>query len=106
MNVSGTDLCKKAVTRTLGLGAVLLFATAGPLATMSYAGDPEQPRPDATFQGLDQNKDGKLTAVEVKDNVELSRQWTEIDKDDNGAIDRAEFSAFEAMQKDQGDQYK
>jgi len=106
MNVSGIDVDKKAVTRTLGLCAALLFATAGPLATASYAGTPEQPKTDAAFQALDQNKDGKLTAVEVKGDAELSRQWTAIDKDDNGAIDQAEFSAFEAMQKEQGERHQ
>jgi len=103
MKVTGITLNKKAVTRTLGLCAALLFATAGPLATASYAADPEQATLDATFQGLDQDKDGKLTAVEVKGNAELSKRWTEIDKDDNGSIDEAEFSAFEAMQKGHGE---
>ena len=97
MKVTGTELNKKLVSWTVGTCAVLLCATAGPLATVSYAGTPEQPKADEAFQALDQNKDGKLTAVEVKDNVELSRRWTEIDKDDNGTVDQAEFSAFEAM---------
>ena len=97
MKVIGAELNKKVVTWTLGICAVLLCATAGPLATASYAAAPEQPKADAAFQALDQDKDGKLTAVEVKDNVELSRRWTEIDKDDNGTVDQAEFSAFEAM---------
>ena len=41
--------------------------------------------------------------------MELSRRWTEVDKDDNGTIDQAEFSAFEATlpqghQDEQGSQ--
>jgi len=103
MNLTGTDLDKKAVTRTLGLCAALLFATAGPLATMSFADETQPSQTEAAFQSLDQNKDGQLTAVEVKGNAELSRQWTAIDKDDNGSIDEAEFSAFEAMQKGHGE---
>jgi|GEM_PF-2440608 len=103
MKVTRTDLDKKAVTRTLGLCAALLFATAGPLATASFAGEAQPSQTDAAFQGLDQNKDGQLTAVEVKGNAELSKRWTEIDKDDNGSIDQAEFSAFEAMEKAKGE---
>jgi len=103
MKLTGTDLDKKAVTRTLGLCAALLFATAGPLATASFADEAQPSQMDAAFQSLDQNKDGQLTAVEVKGNAELSRQWTAIDKDDNGSIDEAEFSAFEAMQKGHGE---
>ena len=98
MKVSKRSSGKTTLTTMLGLSAILLAATAGPLAAVSYAADPVLPKPDAAFQALDQNKDGKLTATEVKGNVELSRRWTEIDKDKNGSIDQAEFSAFEAMQ--------
>jgi hypothetical protein len=105
MKVNGYNPRKNTLTRMLGLSAVMLAVTAGPLAAVSYAADPESSKPDAAFQALDQNKDGKLTAVEVRNNVELSRRWTEIDKDDSGTIDQGEFSAFEAMQqKDQGHQ--
>jgi hypothetical protein len=99
MKVTEHDRGKTTTTRMLGLSAALLVATAGPLATASCAAEPGQPKPDAAFQALDQNKDGKLTAVEVTSNMELSRWWTEIDKDDSGTIDQAEFSAFEAMQQ-------
>jgi hypothetical protein len=105
MNVNRNNHGKKTITTMLGLSAMLLVGTAGPLVTASYAGDREQPEPGAAFQALDQNKDGKLTAVEAKSHVELSRRWTEIDKDNSGAVDQAEFSAFEAMQeKEQGQQ--
>lgn len=105
MNLSEFKPVKNTIATTLGLSAALLVATAGPLVTASYSAEPEQAKPDAAFQALDQNKDGKLTAVEVRSNPELSRRWTEVDKDNSGAIDQAEFSAFEAMQqKDQGHQ--
>jgi Ca2+-binding EF-hand superfamily protein len=94
MKVNGTELNNRVLTWTLGLCAVLLSAMAGPLA---YAGAPEQAKADVAFQALDQDKDGKLTAIEAKGNVELGRRWTEIDQDDNGTIDEVEFSAFEAM---------
>ena len=99
MNVNTYNPRRIAIARMLGLSAGFLVVTAMPWVTVSYAAGPEQAKPDASFQVLDQNKDGKLTAVEVKSNVELSRRWTEVDKDDNGAIDQAEFSAFEAMQQ-------
>ncbi|WP_428625442.1 hypothetical protein [Sedimenticola sp.] len=50
------------------------------------------------FDALDQNQDGQLTASEASRDAKLSENWTEVDKDANGAIDRAEFSAFESMQ--------
>ena len=101
MKASEHNSDNKGLTRMLGLSAVLLAATAGSLATTSYAADTAPPKVDAAFQALDQNKDGRLTALEAKSNVELSRQWTEIDKDKSGTIDQAEFSAFEAMQPKQ-----
>jgi Ca2+-binding EF-hand superfamily protein len=98
MKERGNNTGKESLTRMLGLSAVLLVVTASPLATASYADDAQQSEPSAAFLALDQNKDGKLTAVEVRTEPELSQRWTQIDKDENGAIDEAEFSAFEAMQ--------
>ncbi|MBI5463276.1 MAG: hypothetical protein HY941_13925 [Gammaproteobacteria bacterium] len=47
------------------------------------------------FNRLDTNKDGQLNAVEASEDDGLSSKWTEVDQDQNGVIDRAEFSAFE-----------
>lgn len=47
------------------------------------------------FDTLDKNQDGVLSAAEASDNKNLSTQWTTIDSDGSGSIDRAEFSAFE-----------
>jgi len=52
----------------------------------------------ADFGTLDANQDGSLSAEEAAADVELSTNWSDIDKDENGVIDQAEFSAFEDMQ--------
>ncbi len=51
------------------------------------------------FGTLDVNQDGTLSAEEAGANPELSQNWSEIDKDENGVIEEAEFSAFEGMQE-------
>jgi len=51
-----------------------------------------------SFDALDQNQDGQLTATEASQDKMLSKQWTAIDKDENGTIDRVEFSAFEMLE--------
>ncbi|MFT5722679.1 MAG: Ca2+-binding EF-hand superfamily protein [Motiliproteus sp.] len=51
----------------------------------------------SSFEALDQDQDGSLTAIEASQDRELSRQWTEIDQDESGSIDRVEFSAFETL---------
>lgn len=102
MKVTGNNTGMNTWAGMVGLSAALLVATAGPFATASYADDAQRPEPSAAFEALDQNKDGKLTAVEVRSEAELSRKWTEIDKDDSGTIDQAEFSAFEVMRRQPG----
>jgi hypothetical protein len=68
----------------LGLLGSLLLSTA------AFAG--------ADFSTLDANQDGSLSAEEAAVDVDLSSNWSDIDKDENGMIDQAEFSAFEEMQ--------
>jgi len=60
----------------------------------TYAGNMDT----AQFETLDQNQDGQLTAEEAAKDMTLSENWTSIDTNANGAIDQAEFSAFESMQ--------
>ena len=50
------------------------------------------------FGTLDTNQDGTLSADEAAADLELSKNWSAIDTDENGVIDEAEFSAFEGMQ--------
>ena len=65
------------------------------LSSAVFAADMEKP----DFYALDTNQDGTLSATEAAADPELSKNWSEIDKDENGAIDEAEFSAFEGMQQ-------
>lgn len=53
------------------------------------------------FEALDQNKDGQVNAEEASQDKMLSENWSTIDKDNSGTVDRAEFSAFEATVKDE-----
>lgn len=79
---------KSYLAMILGLFASLMLTTA------LYAGG--EMRPD--FGTLDTNQDGSLSADEAASDTELSKNWSEIDRDENGVIDQAEFSAFEEMQ--------
>ncbi|MEW8505907.1 MAG: hypothetical protein AB2598_04335 [Candidatus Thiodiazotropha sp.] len=49
------------------------------------------------FATLDANQDGSISAEEAAADPELSKNWSSIDKDENGMVDAAEFSAFEGM---------
>ncbi len=79
---------KSYLSMLLGLFASLMLSTA------VFAGEAT----GADFGTLDTNQDGSLSAEEAASNVELSANWSTIDKDENGVIDAAEFSAFEGMQ--------
>jgi hypothetical protein len=56
------------------------------------------------FGALDANQDGSLSAEEAASDPELSSNWSVIDADENGVIDEAEFSAFEATQTGTGEE--
>lgn len=64
------------------------------VATSAYAGA----RAEMSFEQLDTNKDGQLSAEEASYNLPLSKMWNKVDQDGSGAVDKAEFSAFEVMQ--------
>jgi hypothetical protein len=51
----------------------------------------------AGFGTLDTNQDGSLSPDEAASDSQLSKSWGDIDADENGAIDQAEFSAFEVL---------
>jgi hypothetical protein len=51
-----------------------------------------------TFNDLDTNQDGQVSAEEASQNPKLSEMWNKVDEDANGSIDSAEFSAFEMME--------
>lgn len=48
-----------------------------------------------SFQTLDADANGYISAGEATSNQALSTQWTTLDKDSNNQLDKAEFSAFE-----------
>jgi hypothetical protein len=77
---------KKYVAMSMGLVGSLMISTA------VFAAD---------FGALDANQDGSLSAEEAASDPDLSGNWSVIDSDENGVIDQAEFSAFEATM--QGD---
>lgn len=70
------------------------------LFTMTFAASHAADMNTVQFEALDQNQDGQLTAEEAARDATLSENWTTVDKDANGAIDQAEFSAFESMMGD------
>lgn len=53
----------------------------------------------ATFEQLDVNNDGQLSITEAGENTQLTTMWSTADVDQDGVVNRAEFSAFERLQK-------
>ncbi len=50
------------------------------------------------FSQLDADGNGALTANEAENSPELASQWKEYDENEDGRLNRAEFSAFEKTQ--------
>lgn len=73
------------LNKFFGLSGLLLLATFTVAEGQQATG----------FDKLDKNQDGVLSAAEASDSKNLSTQWTNVDSDGSGSIDRAEFSAFE-----------
>jgi hypothetical protein len=48
-----------------------------------------------TFEALDKNKDGKISAAEARKDETLSKLFSGLDGDKDGAISRAEFAAYD-----------
>lgn len=78
---------KSYMLKLMGLAGSLMLTTA------LYAGEGIQ----ADFSALDANQDGSISAEEAASDAQLSQNWSDIDADENGMIDPAEFSAFEVM---------
>lgn len=49
------------------------------------------------FKLLDVDGDGRISAAEANRDPQLSTVWDQIEKKEDGYIDRSEFSAFESM---------
>lgn len=67
-----------------------LFGALAMVGTGALAVDTEE-----GFRDLDQNDDGYVSVDETKDEELLSRYWYKFDENNDGALDTAEFSAFE-----------
>ncbi len=84
--------------RFIGLAAILAFASGAALAqddgSMSQqppSGGGQQPM----FNQLDSNQDGTISQDEAKADPQLEQNWAQADKNGDGSVDQAEFSAFE-----------
>jgi hypothetical protein len=84
--------------------AASAFAQENPVATRedSASGGATAPRPSfrrdasasqALFDRLDKNRDGYLTGTELTSQEALSTNWLAVDRDADGRISRAEFTA-------------
>ncbi len=74
------------LVKIFGLAPLMLAST------VAFAADEQ----GGGFNALDVNQDGQLSVTEASTKTELSEQWTKADKDENGIIDKVEFSAFES----------
>ena len=48
---------------------------------------------DATFERLDKNHDGKLSATEAAADPKVHAMWKKLDADNKGSVTKAEFEA-------------
>ena len=52
------------------------------------------------FNTIDTNLDGYISSQEAEANGKLNTQWKKLDMDNNGKLDKSEFSAFETLHED------
>lgn len=50
------------------------------------------------FSTLDTDQNGAISADEAASSAALTESWQKVDTNADGSVDRAEFSAFEAME--------
>ena len=55
---------------------------------------------DDGLGGLDQDGNGAISAEEAAYSERLTQAWKQVDANEDGVVDRAEFSAFETMEPD------
>ena len=73
--------------------AIYSLAAVAVMLPMGLTAEEVQRR--ATFQQLDIDKDGYVSVIEATGHINLLRKWGEVDKDTDGRLEAAEFSAFE-----------
>ena len=89
------------------LSASLICAQEKPAAKPeeSASGGATAPRPSfrrdasasqALFERLDKNRDGYLTGAELTSHEALTTNWIAVDRDGDGRISRAEFTAVDS----------
>jgi len=49
----------------------------------------------SAFQQLDKDHDGSISVIEATGQIQLLREWGKVDKNSDGVLEQAEFSAFE-----------
>ena len=65
------------------------------LASAAFAAEGTSER----FQKLDLDGDGRISSTEASRDPELSAVWDQVEKKEDGYMDRSEFSAFETMEE-------
>ncbi len=73
--------------------AIYLIASGAVVLSLGLSA--EEMSSQATFQQLDQNKDGYVSIIEATGQNELLKQWSTVDTDTDGRLEITEFSAFE-----------
>lgn len=63
------------------------------IATPTAAASAANKRVADLFVKLDEDKNGSLSKTEAKDSADLDRDWARFDKNNDGRIDRQEFTA-------------
>jgi Ca2+-binding EF-hand superfamily protein len=70
---------------------------AGLLAFGAYAGDPDK---KASFESLDADGNGQISATEAAAHEQLSKKMAQLDKDGDGALSKAEFETMKTAESE------
>jgi hypothetical protein len=79
----------------LAFTAAALGVQAQDIQTPAPAAPPGPSASQPDQDRIDQNGDGSITKAEAQANQELARRFGELDTDNSGKLDQAEFARFE-----------